>query len=207
NYPYIAKSVTDFWHRWHISLSSWFRDYVYIPLGGNRVNKPRFIFNILCVWFLTGFWHGADWNFMAWGVYFGLLLLAEKFFLQKFLDKLPLAFSHLYLIICIAFGWIFFDAESFSVAATRIGYLFGIGTQQFLCVETAYHLRSYALVLLIAFFGCTPVPSMLVKKFSVHNKTKHIVSIMQPISVAAILVMVTAYLVDGSFNPFIYFRF
>ena len=207
NYPYTAKSVTDFWRRWHISMSSWFRDYVYIPLGGNRVKLPRHIFNIMVVWLLTGFWHGAGWNFMAWGVYFGLLLLFEKFFFGRILDKLPRIVSHIYLILCVAVGWTLFDAAGFGDAASRIACLFGAGVGQLTDPGTLYYLRSYAVPLLVAAVGCTPLPSRLARKLAKSKKSGPVLTVLEPLTVVVLLAAVTAYLVDGSFNPFIYFRF
>ena len=203
NYPYIAKSVTDFWRRWHISMSSWFRDYIYIPLGGNRCSLPCQIFNITVVWFVTGFWHGAGWNYMVWGLYFCLLLLAEKFIFGKWLEKLPGLVGHLYILLCIAVGWTFFDSDSLGTAFTRIGNLFGAGTNGFISAEMLYYLRSYLVTLIIAAVGCTPLPSRIAAKIT---NTKFM-TVFEPLYVAVILVLVTAYLVDGSFNPFIYFRF
>jgi alginate O-acetyltransferase complex protein AlgI len=207
NYPYIARSITDFWRRWHMSLSFWFRDYVYIPLGGNRVKLPRHIFNIMTVWLLTGFWHGADWNFIAWGGYFGVLLLFEKFVFGRVLERIPRVFSHLYLVFCILIGWMFFDAESFGIAATRVGYMFGIGAGGAASADMVYYLRSYLVPLIIASVGCTPLPSLLARRISEHSKGKPLFTVLEPLSVALLLIVVTAYLVDGSFNPFIYFRF
>jgi alginate O-acetyltransferase complex protein AlgI len=203
NYPYIAKSVTDFWRRWHMSLSYWFRDYVYIPLGGNRVKLPKLVFNILVVWFLTGFWHGANWNFIAWGAYFGVLLLLEKFFFGKLIAKLPGFFSHLYLILCVIIGWTIFDNESIGLALTRMGYMLGVGTDGVTSREMLYYFRSYLVPICIAFVGCTPLPARIAN----HAKSKHIMTVFEPLAVAFIIISVTAYLVDGSFNPFIYFRF
>jgi len=207
NYPYIAKSVTDFWRRWHMSLSYWFRDYVYIPLGGNRVALPRHVINILFVWLLTGFWHGANWNFMAWGLYFGLFLLLEKFFFGRLLAKLPGVFSHLYLILCILIGWTLFDNESIGLALTRTGHLFGVGTDGIASREMLYYLRSYLVPVLVAVVGCTPLPARVAVKMSEHAKGKYVMTVFEPLAVAAVMVAVTAFLVDGSFNPFIYFRF
>jgi len=207
NYPYIARSVTDFWRRWHISLSSWFRDYIYIPLGGNRVKLGRHVFNIMVVWFVTGFWHGAGWNFIAWGVYFGLLLLAEKFFLGKIIGKAPRPVSHIYLIACVLIGWVFFDAANFGEAIDRLGKMFGAGVNGFAGQETLYYLRKYALPLVIAVIGCTPIPKNLTEKLYKSEKGKKLAAILEPLTIGALLIVVTAYLVDGSFNPFIYFRF
>ena len=202
NYPYIARGVSDFWRRWHMSLSTWFRDYVYIPLGGNRVKLPRYIFNVMVVWFLTGFWHGADWNFMAWGTYFGVLLLFERFVLGKLLDKLPRFVSHIYMFLAVLIGWMFFDSESLALAGQRIGYMFGAGASSLIGADMAYYLRSYLVVIAVAVIGCTPLPKKLAEKISGRAMT-----VLEPLLLCVLIVAVTAYLVDGSFNPFIYFRF
>ena len=206
NYPYISKSITEFWRRWHISLGSWFRDYVYIPLGGNRVPAWRHILNILVVWFLTGFWHGAGWTFILWGLYFAVFLLIEKFFLGKLLAKLPGFVSHIYAIILLMFGWVLFDAASASAAITTIGQMFGIGASGAVDANAVYYLRSYALPLIVGLIGCTPLPKMIVNKLF-NSKAKPAFAVIEPIVTVVLLVVITAFLIDGSFNPFIYFRF
>jgi len=203
NYPYIADSITDFWRRWHISLSQWFRDYLYIPLGGSRVKTARFVLNILIVWFATGFWHGADWNFIAWGLYFGLILLLEKLVFGKALAKLPKVLKHIYVLLIVAVGWVFFDSSGFAAAGATLGRLVGIGAESAAGVESLYYLRSYAVPLLIGFIGATPLPKRVFLRLSRSRSA----AIWEPIGVAVLLLIVTAFLVDGSFNPFIYFRF
>ncbi|MCL2813554.1 MAG: MBOAT family protein [Oscillospiraceae bacterium] len=207
NYPYIASGISDFWRRWHISLSAWFRDYVYIPLGGNRVKMPRYVFNVMVVWFLTGFWHGADWNYMAWGAYFGVLLLFERFFLGKALQKLPRFVSHLYMALAICIGWMFFDSETLALAGQRIGYMFGAGADSLIGADMLYYLRSYFVPLAAAAVGCTPLPSKLAAKLAGGAAGRRVMTVLEPLAVCAALLAVTACLVDGSFNPFIYFRF
>jgi alginate O-acetyltransferase complex protein AlgI len=207
NYPYIAKSITDFWRRWHMSLSGWFRDYVYIPLGGNRVAPARQFFNIFIVWFLTGFWHGAGWNFIVWGLWFAALLLLEKFALAKLLARLPQGIAHVYVILCVLVSWLFFDAPSFGAAVTRLSLLFGIGADSLTGRESLYYLRSYLVPLLIAVIGCTPLPSRLMAKFTERRAGEQVMTVLEPLGIAALLLIITAYLIDGSFNPFIYFRF
>lgn len=203
NYPYTAKSITDFWRRWHMSLSSWFRDYVYIPLGGNRKSKKRFIFNILIVWFLTGFWHGADWNFIIWGLFYGILLLIEKFFIGELVGKLPSWVQHIYVMLVVMVGWVFFDAENLLAAVDTISRMFLIGTETFINKESLYYLRSYLFPLTISIVGCTPLPKHMAAKLD----KKKMMIIFEPLYIAILLVTTTAFLVDGSFNPFIYFRF
>jgi alginate O-acetyltransferase complex protein AlgI len=204
NYPYIADSITNFWRRWHMSLSSWFRDYVYIPLGGNRVPKWRHAFNILVVWALTGFWHGADWNFILWGAFFGVVLLAEKFFLGKLLEKTPKAVRHIYVMLVVFVSWAFFDAAGLGVSFGVIGRMFGAGAGALADREALYYLRSYALPLIIGIIGATPLPKFLAGKAA---EKKALVTALEPLILAALLIAATACMVDGSFNPFIYFRF
>jgi alginate O-acetyltransferase complex protein AlgI len=206
NFPYISKSITDFWRRWHISLSSWFRDYVYIPLGGNRVSKSRHILNILIVWFLTGFWHGAGWNFIAWGMFFGVLLLVEKFFLGKILERLPRAVSHIYVLVIVCVSWALFDAPTMADALRHIGLMFGSGATELAGAEALYYLRSYLVPLILAVIGATPLPRLLLERLET-KRANRVFDILEPVAVALLLIAVTAYLVDGSFNPFIYFRF
>jgi len=203
NYPYIADSITTFWRRWHMSLSSWFRDYVYIPLGGSRVKAGRFVFNILLVWALTGFWHGADWNFMFWGAYFGVILLIEKFFLHKLLEILPRFIRHAYVMLVIFISWAFFDSASGSEAITVIGRMFGIEASGVAGKEALYYLRSYAVPFIVGIIGATPLPKKLVGMIW----DKKIMTALEPIVLAGLLISATSCVVDGSFNPFIYFRF
>ncbi|MDR0935411.1 MAG: MBOAT family protein [Oscillospiraceae bacterium] len=205
NYPYIAKSVTEFWRRWHMSLSTWFKDYVYIPLGGNRVTPLRHIFNIMLVWFLTGFWHGAGWNFILWGVYFGVILLIEKFALGKILKKLPVIISHIYVMLIVIISWIFFDGYSLTAAAATLSQMFGAGASGFAGSEALYYLNSYKIPLILGIIGSTPIVKILAEKF--RDKFSRLAVAAQPLVTAITLLLVTAYLVDGSFNPFIYFRF
>ena len=207
NYPYISRSVTEFWRRWHISMSSWFRDYIYIPLGGNRCSLKRHIFNIMVVWFVTGFWHGAGWNYVTWGLYFGFLMLFEKFFFGKLLEKMPRVISHVYIMLCIAVGWTLFESDSLGIAVERIGHLFGAGTTRLISADMLYYLRSYIVPLIIAAVGCTPVPSRIAAKIMQSAKGKAVMTILEPLTVGVLIIAITAYLVDGSFNPFIYFRF
>ncbi|MCL2741914.1 MAG: MBOAT family protein [Oscillospiraceae bacterium] len=207
NYPYIASSITDFWRRWHISLSSWFRDYIYIPLGGNRVSKSRHILNILVVWFLTGFWHGAGWNFIAWGMFFGILLIAEKNFLLKAYDRLPKAIPRIIMGLAVMLSWVLFDAASITEALNRIGLMFGFGASSLVSEQSLYYARSYLVPLIVAVIGSTPFPKRMVERLSGKGKGELALTFLQPLTVAVLIISVTAYLIDGSFNPFIYFRF
>lgn len=203
NYPYISKSITEFWRRWHISLGSWFRDYVYIPLGGNRVKPLRQIFNILVVWCLTGFWHGAGWTFMSWGLYFGVLLIIEKLFLKKYLEKAPSFLQHFYVVFIVIISFVLFNADTFTMAFSDLKAMFGAAGLPLYSADTLYNLRSYGVLLIMAFIGATPLVKNIGKKI---EGTK-ISTVLEPLSVAVILIICTAYLVDGSFNPFLYFRF
>ena len=204
NYPYIADSITNFWRRWHMSLSAWFRDYVYIPLGGNRVKPWRHVINILIVWMLTGFWHGADWNYILWGGYFGLVMLIEKFFLGKVLDKTPKMLRHVYVMLIIFVSWGFFDSIGFDSSFSVIGRMFGIGVSEFAGNEALYYLRSYAVPFIIGIIGTTP----LIKTIAAKIDGRRIpATVLEPVALTLILITATASMVDGSFNPFIYFRF
>ena len=201
NYPYLSGSITEFWRRWHMSLGSWFRDYVYIPMGGNRVSRRRWIFNILTVWMLTGAWHGAAWNFVLWGLLYAVLLLAEKGI--PGLQKLPAALRHGYVLLATVLGFVLFNAESVSQAGSDIAALFGFGGLPCVTPETLYYLRSYSLLFVLGFVGCTPVVKQGAKKIS---ETKA-GPVLELLAMAALLLVCTGYLVDGSFSPFLYFRF
>ncbi|MBQ3546294.1 MAG: MBOAT family protein [Lachnospiraceae bacterium] len=206
NYPFISKSATEFWRRWHMSLGTWFRDYVYIPLGGSRCSKKRLILNIFVVWMLTGFWHGAEWNFIVWGLYFGILLVLEKSFLLKWLEKYKII-GHLYILIFGIMSFIIFDAISMEGAISHIGVMFGVTDISLMTYITRYYLKSYLIVFIIAIIGATPVPKILIKKLMKNKIGNIIIKISEPIVMAILLLVITGYLVDGSFNPFLYFRF
>ena len=207
NYPYISKSITEFWRRWHISLSSWFKDYVYIPLGGNRVGKLKHIRNIAIVWLLTGIWHGASWNFVIWGAMFGTILLIEKFFLGKYLEKAPSFIKRIYVLFIVMISFIIFNANNMGEAITNIAGLFGANGESFINKFTIYNLRSYAMILIIGIIGATPIPKNFIQKLKQNPKTKKIINLLEPVYIAVLLIVVTAYLVDNSYNPFLYFRF
>ncbi len=207
NYPFISRSIAEFWRRWHMSLGTWFRDYVYIPMGGNRVSKGRWFFNILTVWFLTGFWHGADWTFIIWGLYFAAFLLLEKFVLNKVFAKLPKFVSHIYVVLAILISFVIFSGNGLSGAMADLGNMFGAGGISFWSGETAYYLRSYGVVLLAAILGATPLVKTAVLKIKEKRIGALVCDILEPVFVVVMLLVVTAYFVDGSFSPFLYFRF
>jgi alginate O-acetyltransferase complex protein AlgI len=207
NYPYISKSITEFWRRWHMSLGTWFRDYVYIPMGGNRVSRLKWIWNILVVWFLTGFWHGAQWNFILWGLYFALFLVIEKVFLKKLLDRLPALISHLYVIYFIIISFVIFNANSMGEVCENLKGMFGFLKVPLLNSVTLYYLKSYGLVFVFAFIASTPLAAGFVKRLMAYKIGRQLMNILQPIMIVLLLLIITGYLVDGSFNPFLYFRF
>ena len=207
NYPYISKSITEFWRRWHISLGTWFKDYVYIPLGGNRDGKYKQIRNILIVWLLTGIWHGANWTFLIWGLLFGIILIIEKIFLNKFMEKLPSFIKRIYVLFIVMILFIIFNAENMSVALTNIKGLFGMNGEVFVNDYTLHYLKSYLPLLIIAFFGATPFIKTLIDKLRKNKYVNNIINILEPILIVIILVVVTSYLIDNSYNPFLYFRF
>ena len=201
NYPYISKSVTEFWRRWHISLGTWFRDYVYIPLGGNRCSKARQFFNIFVVWALTGFWHGANWTFLCWGIYYAVFLMIEKAFLLKKLEKVPLI-GHIYTIIVAVCGWVLFDLPSLSAAGSYYASMFGFANGGFISATDLFYLKNFGIILIITVIAALPLGKNLYHKLP--DKVKSIVT---PILIVLSLVISTAYLVDASYNPFLYFRF
>ena len=204
NYPYIAASVTEFWRRWHMTLSRWFRDYVYIPLGGNRKGMGKQLRNILVVWLLTGFWHGAAWNFLCWGLYFAALLILEKLVLLRFLEKHRI-FGHVYLLLAVVFGFVLFDASTLSGAWDCIRGMLGLGGLPIASAEEVYLLKSNALLLILAALGATPLPKRIAK--ALEARCPKAAALLHPVALCALLLICTAYLVDGSYNPFLYFRF
>ncbi len=206
NYPYIANSITDFWRRWHISLSSWFRDYVYIPLGGNRVSKIKWLRNIMIVWLLTGFWHGAAWNFILWGIYFGIFLIIEKLFLGKYLEKIPKVFSHLYVLLLVMISFLIFNGDGVNQIMQNIGGLVGIGKIPLATPESIYYFKSYLLIIVVAVISATPIVKNFLNKKQ-EKKAGKIINILEPVTLIVLLIICTGYIIDGSFNPFLYFRF
>ena len=206
NYPYISASITEFWRRWHISLGTWFRDYLYIPLGGNRTSRAKWYRNLLIVWAATGLWHGAAWNFLLWGLLFAVLLIAEKQFLRPVLEK-SRVFSHIYVLFFITLSFVLFDADSISGAAGTLGALFGAGGLAGTSQEALYLLRSNAVLLAIAALGATPLPKRVCSALESSRTGARVLSVLELLGVLTLLVLCTAYLVDGTFSPFLYFRF
>ena len=201
NYPYLSRSVAEFWRRWHMTLGGWFRDYVYIPLGGSRTSTMKWVRNVLIVWMLTGIWHGASWNFLLWGLYYGILLLVEKFFLGKYLKGKVL--PRIYVMLLTILGFVLFHSATASEALLEIGRMFGLGGLPVVNATALYYLKSYAVLLVLCALGSTPLPKYLAGKIQAHKA----IVVLQPAMVLAVLLLVTACLVDGSFNPFLYFRF
>lgn len=208
NYPYISKSITEFWRRWHISLSTWFRDYVYIPLGGNRVNLWRHIRNIMVVWLLTGFWHGASWNFVAWGLYYGILLLIEKYVLGKYLKKLPAIVQHIYCMFFVMIGWNLFVFDDMGQGLGFLRALFGTYGQGLLNRETIYLLYNNLVLLVLLILGSTHLPGRLANGLLQRLHSHELLAtVLRMIFYAGIFLLSVAWLVDASYNPFLYFRF
>jgi len=205
NYPYLSRSVAEFWRRWHMSLGSWFRDYVYIPLGGNRVSKSRWVFNTLVVWMLTGLWHGAAWNFVLWGLLYAAFLLIEKF--VPALQKLPSVLRRGYVLLIVILGFVLFNAADLNEAVSDVAGMFGLGGVPLVTAETLYYLRSYAVLFVLGFIGATPLVRDTANRLSQSPKWGTVVSVAEPVILIAMLLLCSAYLVDGSFNPFLYFRF
>lgn len=201
DYPYLSKSVREFWRRWHMSLGSWFRDYVYIPMGGNRVRKIRWVFNTLTVWMLTGLWHGAAWNFVLWGLLFAVLLLLEKW--VPALQRLPVFFRRFYVLLAVVISFVLFNADSLQQAGGDLAGMFGFGNLPAVSAQTLYYLRSYAVVFVLGLVGATPLVRDLGRRV---GETK-VGVILEPVVLTVLLLLCTAYLVDGSFSPFLYFRF
>ncbi|HHX62548.1 MAG TPA: MBOAT family protein, partial [Epulopiscium sp.] len=203
NYPYISKSITEFWNRWHMSLGTWFKDYLYIPLGGNRGSKAKWFRNIFIVWFLTGFWHGASWNFIVWGLYFGVILVLEKMFLKKLFGKIPALFSHIYVLFIVLISFVIFNSDSMSGISIYMKGMFGFLKIPTWNTESVYYLKSYAVTIIMAVIGATPVIKNMFSKY----KENKMGTFLEPIVYVFLLLITTGYLVDSSFNPFLYFRF
>ena len=206
NYPFISKSITEFWRRWHMSLGTWFRDYVYIPLGGSCVSLPRHLFNIFLVWMLTGFWHGAAWNFVIWGLYFALLLILEKIWLLEILKKSHVL-NRIYVLTAAVISFVIFDATDMSQAFSYLKAMFGTGGYPLTSAASSYYFRSYFVVLMIALLGATPIPKSFCRRIQQWKTGTAVMLFAEPLALSALLLICTAFLVDGSFNPFLYFRF
>lgn len=203
DYPYISRSITEFWRRWHMTLGGWFRDYVYIPLGGNRVSKGKWMRNLAVVWLLTGLWHGASWNFVLWGALFGVLLMLEKLWLGDWLSRRPRFFQHLYVLVLVVISFVIFNADGLSGVRSDLAGLFGLSGLPAVSFDALYYLRSYGVLLLVCVVGALP----LGKRLYARVENAGVMTVLEPAAVAALLAAVTASLVDGSFNPFLYFRF
>lgn len=202
NYPYISKSITEFWRRWHISLSSWFKDYVYIPLGGNRRGWKRQMINILIVWSITGLWHGASWNFLLWGLYYGILLMIEKLFLYNKLKKAPGWVGHVYTMLLVIVGWMIFAMEDIHRMTAYLGVMLGTSGAKFLSAQVLYYLKNYAVILMVLVFAALPMGKAIYGKMK-----EQIKCVFEPVAIVLMLLVCTAYLVDSTYNPFLYFRF
>ena len=205
NYPLVASSITDFWRRWHMSLSSWFRDYVYIPLGGNRGSKLKLFRNIFVVWFLTGFWHGASWNFIIWGLYFGVLLVIEKFILKKYLDKTRVL-KYIYTSLLVVIGFLIFNSNSILDIFDSLKNMFMINDIPFTSYESLYFLRSNLVLLIVSIISATPLMKVIVSKLE-KTRLKKVIDYLEVVVCMILLTLTTAFLIDASFNPFLYFRF
>lgn len=208
NYPYISISITEFWHRWHISLSTWFRDYVYIPLGGNRCGRWKYIRNIIIVWLLTGFWHGASWNFVIWGIYYAVLLLLEKFIFGRLLEKVSRVFRHIYCMFFVMLGWNLFVFEDMGKGIHFLKLLFGSYGQGVLNRETVYLLYNHLVLFVICILGCTGLPRRIGNWICGKLADREIVwVVLENVFYVGIFILSVAWLVDSTFNPFLYFRF
>ena len=207
NYPYMATSITDFWRRWHISLSSWFRDYIYIPLGGNRKGVKKQIRNILIVWLLTGLWHGANYTFIVWGLLFGIMLIIEKFILSKYLKNTPYIIKRIYTLFIVLISFVIFRSDNINEAFNIIKGLFGFNTKVFSNSFTIYYLKSYFIILLLGIILSTPLLSNIITRLRKNNVLNKIINLFEPLLIILVLVLVTACLIDNSYNPFLYFRF
>lgn len=203
DYPYMSSSITEFWRRWHMTLGSFFRDYVYIPMGGNRVSTAKWIRNIAVVWALTGLWHGAAWNFVLWGVFFGIMLIVERLWLGGLLERAAGAIRHVYVMLIVVVSFVLFNGDGISGAASDLAGMFGLGGMPASSGEALYYLKSYAVLLCVAVVGATP----LFKNLWLKVKDRRAMAILEPVAVAALLIASTAYIIDGSFSPFLYFRF
>ena len=205
NHPYMSKSIGEFWRRWHMSLGFWFRDYVYIPLGGNRVSKGRWLFNTFVVWLLTGMWHGANWTFILWGLLYAVALVIEKW--VPAIKKLPSALRHFYTLFLVMLGFVLFNATDMTQAGQDIACMFGFGKLPFITDATLYYLRSFGLLLIVAIVGATPLVKNTAIRLEQNKKLESVVAVVECIVLILLLIVCTGYLVDGSFSPFYYNNF
>ena len=202
----MSRSISEFWRRWHISLGSWFRDYIYIPLGGNKVKKGRWLINITIVWFLTGLWHGAAWNFVIWGLMFAVLLLIEKIGFSKVLEKHSII-SHVYVIFMVLVSFVVFNATDMKEAVSYLSIMLTGGGLPLTSPEFFYYMKSYGIIIIIAIVGVGPWVSNIVEKLRKNENGRKLLNIVEPIVLITLLLVVSAYLINDSYNPFLYFRF
>lgn len=207
NYPYISKSITEFWRRWHISLGTWFREYVYIPLGGNRCNTSRHIMNLLVVWILTGLWHGAAWNFIFWGLYYGVLLILEKYVWGRYVEKLPAAVQHIYTFVLVLIGWVFFFSPSLGSAMNYIGVMFGIGAKGFADRQAMFLITTNWLLLFVCILGASARGMKLIRMFTMSYQSEKVRKAAVCIVYIGMFLISLSFLVTETYNPFLYFRF
>lgn len=210
NFPYIARSATEFWRRWHISLGTWFRDYVYIPMGGSKSGTLKTYFNLFVVWFLTGLWHGASWTFICWGLYFGLLISLEKAFLLTLQSKIWRGFSHIYLVLAVMIGWVFFRADSFTYSVGYIKNMLGLNNNPFMDPRALAFLKDYGLVLLIGIIFSIPISNYMKQKFcevKLRPVLSNVIYLTESISYAVLFILCVIALISSTYNPFLYFRF
>ncbi|MBQ8317934.1 MAG: MBOAT family protein [Lachnospiraceae bacterium] len=206
DYPYVSKSITEFWRRWHMTLGGWFRDYVYIPMGGSRVGKGRLIFNLLVVWSLTGLWHGATMNFVVWGLFFGVLLIIEKLFILSYLQKAK-GINHIYVLMATVISFVIFSCDTLGQAGAMLKNMFGMGGLSLMTKESLYHVASYGFTLFVAIIGATPLVKKIAQRAMAAAEKYKLDTVLESVVLALILILSTAHIVDGSFNPFLYFRF
>ena len=205
DYPYLSKSISEFWRRWHITLGAWFKSYVYIPLGGNRKGMARTIFNLAVTWFLTGVWHGASWNFILWGTLYGVVIILEKLFLGKMLDKIPDIFGHIYTMLLVILGWVLFDTADLPTAGAYIAKMFGFGGGAFIDSTAMYQIATYGITFIICIIGCTNLPKLAVE--ALKKKSAVLVNYGGIAVMTGMFIICAAYLVDQTYNPFLYFNF
>lgn len=206
DYPYMSKSITEFWRRWHMTLGGWFRDYVYIPLGGSRAGKGRLVFNLLVVWSLTGLWHGASLNFVVWGLFFGVLLIIEKLFALSYIQKAK-CINHIYVLLATVISFVIFSSDTLGQAGAMLKNMFGLGGLSLMTEESLYHVASYGFTLFVAILGATPLVKRVASRAMAAADKYKMDTVLESVVLALILILSTAHIVDGSFNPFLYFRF